>query len=274
LLIDVDMLYYDRNIAILSCMKRKIISLSGNHDILMRDQAYSYIQRNILSGSMKAGKAVSEMTIAKELGISRTPIREALGQLVAEGLLEQIPNRGAVVVQFGRLDIIHLFELREALEAFAVEKVARTRIHPANLDRLQSLADEILSLKKDLDRSGREALNSSQRQQFVRSDMGFHALLIQLAENPRISKVVSSTRLLIRFFATRSLPKAAELEWIYNDHAEVLQAVASQDPERAVRIIRKHIQTSFKDRLDEFDYWQRESLLDDHYPVFVGDEIG
>jgi len=250
LLIDVDMLYYDRNIAILSCMKRKIISLSGNHDILMRDQAYSYIQRNILSGSMKAGKAVSEMTIAKELGISRTPIREALGQLVAEGLLEQIPNRGAVVVQFGRL------------------------IHPANLDRLQSLADEILSLKKDLDRSGREALNSSQRQQFVRSDMGFHALLIQLAENPRISKVVSSTRLLIRFFATRSLPKAAELEWIYNDHAEVLQAVASQDPERAVRIIRKHIQTSFKDRLDEFDYWQRESLLDDHYPVFVGDEIG
>jgi DNA-binding GntR family transcriptional regulator len=104
--------------------------------------------------------------------------------------------------------------------------------------------------------------------------MGFHALLIQMAENPRISKVVSSTRLLIRFFATRSLPKAGELECIYADHAEVLQAVASQDPERAVRIIRKHIQTSFRDRLDEFDHWQRESLLDDHYPVFVGDEIG
>jgi DNA-binding GntR family transcriptional regulator len=52
-----------------------------------------------------------------------------------------------------------------------------------------------------------------------------------------------------------------------------LQAVAAQDPERAVKAIRKHIQTSLKDRLEEFDEWQRESLLEDHLPVFVGDEI-
>ena len=104
--------------------------------------------------------------------------------------------------------------------------------------------------------------------------MGFHALLIQMAENPRISKVVNSTRLLIRFFATRSLPKEAELEWTYQDHSELLQAVAGQDPERAVRIIRKHIQTSLKDRLEEFDHWQRETLLEDHLPVFVSDGIG
>ncbi len=132
---------------------------------------------------------------------------------MAEGLLVQIPNRGAVVVQFGGQEIIDLFELGEALEAFAVEKIARGRIHRADLDPLQSLADEILALKNELDRWGREALNSSQRQ-FVRSGMGFHALLIQMAKNPRISKVVNSTRLLIRFFATRGLPKETELEWI------------------------------------------------------------
>jgi DNA-binding GntR family transcriptional regulator len=95
-----------------------------------------------------------------------------------------------------------------------------------------------------------------------------------LADNPRISKVVNSTRLLIRFFATRSLPKETELEWIYQDHSEILKAVAAQDPERAVRVIRKHIQTSLKDRLEEFDHWQREKRLENHLPAFVGDEIG
>ena len=269
-------LCYGDDVDILRRMNPKGPSRSRPRDqeVLMRDQAYAYIQRKILSGDLQAGKAVSELNIAKELGSSRTPIREALGQLVAEGLLEQIPNRGAVVVQFGRQDIIDLFELREALEAYAVEKVACGRLHPANIDRLRSLADELLTLKNEIERSGRETLNSSQRQQFVRSDMGFHALMIQMSNNPRISKVVKSTRLLIRFFATRGLPKATELEWIYQHHSEVVQAVAAQDPERAVRVIRKHIQTSLKDRLDEFDHWQRESLLEDHLPVFVGDEIG
>jgi DNA-binding GntR family transcriptional regulator len=255
-------------------MNRKNYPRFRDQEVLMRDQAYLYIQKKILSGDLPAGKAVSELTIAKELGTSRTPIREALGQLVAEGLLDQIPNRGVVVVQFGRQDIIDLFELREALEAYSVEKIARGRVQAADLSRLQSLTDEILALKIELDRTGRESLNSSQRQQFVKSDMGFHTLLIRAAENPRISKVVNGTRLLIRFFATRSLPKEKELEWIYRQHSEVLQAVAAQDPARAVRVIREHIQTSMKDRLEEFDYWQRETLLEDHLPSFVGDEVG
>jgi len=255
-------------------MNRKTTPRARDQEVLMRDQAYLYIQRMILSGDLQAGQAVSELTIAKELGSSRTPIREALGQLVAEGLLEQIPNRGAVVTQFGRHDIVDLFELREALEAFAVEKVARGGVHRADLDRLQSLADELLALKNALSLSGRETLNASQRQQFVKCDMGFHALLIQMAKNPRISKVVKSTRLLIRFFATRSLPKETELEWTYEHHSEVIRAVAAQDPERAVRIIRKHIQDTLKDRLDEFDHWQRETLLEDHLPTFSGELIG
>ena len=123
-------LCYGQGVDILRRMNRKSISRSRPRDqeVLMRDQAYAYIQKKILSGDLPAGGAVSELNIAKELGSSRTPIREALGQLVAEGLLEQIPNRGAVVVQFGRQDIVDLFELREALEAFAVEKVARGRL--------------------------------------------------------------------------------------------------------------------------------------------------
>src|SRR5262249_11400151 len=81
-----------------------------------RERAYLYIQRKIGSGELPGGGAVSELALAKEIGISRTPIRESIGQLIAEGLLEQSPNRGVVVVQMRRSDIVDLYELREALE--------------------------------------------------------------------------------------------------------------------------------------------------------------
>jgi len=68
-------------------------------DQSIRERAYIYIQRKIASGELRPGRSVSELALSKELGSSRTPIREAIGQLVAEGLLEQVHNRGAVVVQ-------------------------------------------------------------------------------------------------------------------------------------------------------------------------------
>jgi DNA-binding GntR family transcriptional regulator len=251
-------------------MIRKSVTRLHGQESLMREQAYLHIQQKIVSRELQAGKAVSELAIAKELGSSRTPIREALGQLVAEGLLEQTPNRGAVVVQFGRQDIIDLFELREALEVFAVGKAARQPAPTADLDRLRILTDEILALKRDLDRSGRETLNASQLQQFIRSDMGFHTLLIRMADNSRISKVVNDTRLLIRIFATRSRAPGTELEYTYQHHSELLQAVAARDAERAMRVMGDHIHTSLKDRIDEFDHWEREDLLKESLPAFLG----
>ena len=110
----------------------------------MRERAYVYIQRKIAAQELKGGGAISELLLAKEMGISRTPIREAIGQLVAEGLLEQIPNRGVVVVQLNRRDIIDLYELREALEVYAVSKVAQYTVNPFDLSRLRELAEGVL----------------------------------------------------------------------------------------------------------------------------------
>ena len=79
----------------------------------MRERAYFLIQQKIVSGELMAGAAISEVSLAKELNSSRTPIREAIGQLVSEGVLEQIPNRGTIVTQFDRQDILELYELRK-----------------------------------------------------------------------------------------------------------------------------------------------------------------
>ena len=131
-------------------MKRTAPATHTRADRSVRERAYLLIQQKIARGELPPGSAVSEVPLAQELGSSRTPIREALGQLVAEGLLEQTPNRGTVVVQLGRQDIIDLYELREALEVYAVGKVAARTNTPQDLQRLQGFADQILALRDEL----------------------------------------------------------------------------------------------------------------------------
>jgi DNA-binding GntR family transcriptional regulator len=238
-----------------------------------RERAYLRIQRKIASGELSAGHAISELSLAKELGISRTPIREALGQLAAEGLLEQSPNRRAVVIKPTRQDIIELYELREALEIYAVGKAARRPVQRADLDRLQNLTDAILTLKEELDQSGKSELDREQMQRFVAYDLGFHMLLMRLAANGRILKVMNETRLLIRIFAIRRQGHTGPLlEEIHRRHSEVVRAIAEQDSQRAMRVISEHIQVSLRERLDDFDHWEIEASLRETIPRTIGEE--
>jgi DNA-binding GntR family transcriptional regulator len=235
----------------------------------MRSKAYLHIQRKIAAGELPAGSALSELALAKELGSSRTPIREAIGQLVAEGFLEQTPNRGAIVKQLTRQDVIELYELREALEVYAVGKAAREPLRASELERLQGLADEILALKAELEKGRAETLNSSQMHRFMTCDLGFHTLLLRMAGNSRILKVVNETRLLIRIFAIRRTGhRAIELDQIHGQHRQILQAVADRQPEHAMRLISDHIQISRRERLDAFDHWDRENSLRNTLPEF------
>ena len=235
----------------------------------MRDRAYLYIQRKIARGDLPAGTSISELALAKELGSSRTPIREAVRQLVAEGLLEHTPNRGAVVVQLARQDITDLYELREALEVYAVGKVARNGIRIADVTRLRGLAGEIESLRKELQRDGKNELSDEQMHRFVGSDLSFHTLLMRAAANVRIQKVVNETRLLIRVFAIhRRGHTIDELERIHRSHSDVLDAVIANDAPRAMACLSEHIQQSMRERLDEYDHWEREASLRESLPVF------
>jgi DNA-binding GntR family transcriptional regulator len=225
-------------------------------------KAYQLIQHKIATGQLRAGTLLSELALARELGSSRTPIREAAGQLLAEGLLELSPGGGLVVTQLTRQAIVDLYELREALEVFAVGRVARDGVRPADKERLESLLDETQVLLKELKSSGSPELNTEQMKRFSIADLGFHALLIRLAANARILKVVNDTRLMMRVFAIqRSGHRKDELERIHKHHRAILDAVLKRDPEGARRLLAEHIQASANERLEEFDRWERESHL-------------
>lgn len=228
----------------------------------VRMKAYQLIQQKIANGELPAGTLISELAISKELGSSRTPVREAAGQLLAEGLLELSPGGGLVVTQLSRQGIIDLYELREALEVFAVGRAAREGVRPADQKQLLGLLNETQALLKELKTSGRNELNAEQMKRFTLSDLGFHALLIRLAANARILKVVNETRLMIRIFGIqRSGHRRDELERIYKHHRAILEAVVNRDVEGARKLLAEHIQASGRERLEEFDQWERENHL-------------
>lgn len=242
---------------------------SHRADRSVREKAYLLIQQKIARGELPPGSAVSEVPLAQELGSSRTPIREALGQLVAEGLLEQTPNRGAVVVQLGRQDIIDLYELREALEVYAVGKVASGNNTPQELQRLKAFADQILELQEELRSSGKTKLDTRQMNRFITCDLGFHTLLLRIASNARISKVVNETRLLIRIFAIhREGHNAAALTKIHGQHREILEAVETRNSARAAAVMSNHIRESQEERLAEYDEWEHQASMRENLRTF------
>ena len=235
-----------------------------------RDRAYQLIQQKIVAGELTGGSRVSEVALAKELGSSRTPIREAIALLVSGGVLEQTSHKGTIVTDLTRQDIIELYELREALEVYAVGKVAHNSIAGADRDRLAGFVEEIRLLREELITSGHSTLNSHQMKVFMAADFSYHTLLLRLAENRRILKVVRDTRLLIRIFSLRRQGhNAAQLEQIHRFHKEILDLVLQKNAVTATSALAEHIRLSQRERLEEFDHWERESSLTESLPTYM-----
>lgn len=225
-------------------------------------RAYRYIQSKIISGELSAGQPVSEPSLSREIGISRTPVREAIGQLTAEGFLEQIPGRGTVVKLPTRSGIQELYELREALEVYSAGKAARQPLQPDDAENLDNLCDAVISLADSLRTSGQRSLDAAAMERFLALDMRFHLLLLRAAGNQRILKVVRDTRLMIRIFhIQREGHDAPLLQEIYGYHKGILDAVRGGDAERAMQLAGEHIRASCRERLNDYDRWERMSQI-------------
>lgn len=237
----------------------------------MQEKAYFHILRRMLSGELPAGMPLSEASLARELGISRTPLREVTRRLAAEGFLRHIPNRGSMVAEFSKRDIAELYELREALEVYAVGKAAEHMLRPQDLQHLQQLIEDVLILREDLVASGEPELTTGQMQRFVQIDLNFHATLVRAAANRRLLKAFADTRVLLNIFALRRRGHGAtQLAEIHGYHGEILAAVVRRDSETAMRLMRDHIRLSQKERLLEYDEWERDLALSHPEPGLMG----
>jgi len=216
--------------------------------------AYEYIANAIASGEIEAGSIVSEQALATSLNISRTPVREAIRRLQHEGIVEPVPRYGTIVRPPDRTRLRELFELREALECYAIERAVE-RISPASLAELGWLAEELGRLAHGLRDSDQTELKGEELQSFLEVDMGFHVGLLQAAGNLSILKTVNDSRALAGIFGVRR--EAHDLSVLarsYLRHTQIFRAVKAGDAQRARKLLAAHIRESRRNALDHYDH--------------------
>lgn len=219
----------------------------------LRNEAYERIRGKLALGHWAAGSELSEPMLAEMLGISRTPVREALQQLEVEGLVERTPRRSTFVRMPDRRDILDLYELREALEVYAVS-LAATKRTPADLERLHYLCGQIGVIYEEFQRSGAQALNDGKLRRLLAVDMGFHLVLIQVTGNRRLMKIVGDSHVMSRVFgAPRAEHNLKMVRGNHRIHLDILQAVEASDEQGARELMQRHIRQSLDLTLEYFD---------------------
>ena len=219
----------------------------------LRDQAYKHIHGKLLAGELPAGHVVSEHSLAREIGISRTPVREAIQRLEQEGVLEQVPRYGTIVRRLERRDLEELYQLREALEPYAVAQVAG-RLRAEDVVTLRKLCDEIRSIAASLQKAPSAALNATLMRRLLSADLGFHMVLLRASGNRRLMKIIADSRMLTRIFGTpRQEHDLAILEETYRFHIEILDAVKGGEASRAQQLMAEHIRASMREALEHYD---------------------
>lgn len=198
------------------------------------------LQEAILNGHFKPGEKLDQDLIAEELGVSRTPVREAVMRLEAEGFVEVRPRRGAFIATISRQDIHEICQIRGLLEAEAVRQV--TLLIP------ESVLDEIeMSLTET-----RARFEAGDIAGHFESDVHFHDTIASLVENTLLREMLESlTNRIVRLRQFAQLQPGQHLAESFKEHYTILRAMRRRDPEAAAEAMRVHLEKSAF-RLQEF----------------------
>ena len=210
----------------------------------LTDGAYAAIRDRIAQGKLAPGTDVSEASLARELGLSRTPIGEALRRLSHEGLVDQVPRYGTIVRQASAEELRELYEIREALEGMAASKAA-SRITPVALSEMATLCDTIEAELADTEADGRTVMQGDSLRRFLAADMAFHMLILASAGNRRLTDLIENTRSVSSMFhAHRGDHTTDRIRHANVTHRAILQALGERDAAEATRLVVDHIRTS------------------------------
>lgn len=199
----------------------------------LRQQAYQHLRERLVSGELTAGTQLSEPDLAKQLGMSRTPVREALRQMENEGLLDYAPRFGAMVRVPDREELGEMYAVREALESFAAAEAARN-IGPRDLEKLEAEFQRMSDLAGTGSAAADSVLDGDELRDFIQADMNFHKIIIEAAGNRYMSRILDDTRLLVRVFTSTFWQYDAEkLTEAIEFHRRLLTAMQNRDSEAA-----------------------------------------
>jgi DNA-binding GntR family transcriptional regulator len=192
-------------------------------------RVHEHLREEIISGRLAPGTELQEVALARSLGVSRGPVREALGRLATEGLVAIRPRRGAVVRALSNEEFIEAYQVREALEMMAV-RLAVPRLTAEDLVAMEGLIDEMASRGEAEDVQG-----------FFEANTEFHERFFQIAGNRMLSELYRQVRGQIDRHRLRSLELRGNLRRSIEEHRAILWAARTGDIERTVSLASDHI---------------------------------
>jgi len=223
---------------------------------------YTVIRHRVANGKLPPGIRVSELALSKELGVSRAPIREAIGKLAAEGLLERMPNVGTFVKKPSRAELQELYEFRGWLEGEAAAKAASTASEES-ISRIKKCCDEMDAVAEHHRSTGEKFTSVEDLERWALADLSFHLAVVKACGNGRALSVLANQHLLSQSWSTTLEPQdLGILLQTQQEHTAIFQAIQSRDPELACRLLREHIDEAMRLALVAFDRRDSASLMD------------
>ncbi|WP_042277262.1 GntR family transcriptional regulator [[Clostridium] dakarense] len=196
----------------------------------LRDVVFENLREAILEGKLKPGQRLMEVQLAEQLGVSRTPVREAIRKLELEGLVVMLPRKGAYVANMSLKDIIDVLEIRASLEGLAAS-LAAERINPDDIKKLEKISKEFeeLTIASDVDT-------------LLKKDVEFHECIFKATNNKKLHQLINSLwEQVYRFRVTYISDYDSSLS-IVNEHKLILDAIKKGDNELAKKYAREHIE--------------------------------
>jgi DNA-binding GntR family transcriptional regulator len=200
-----------------------------NQITTIKEQVYNVIKDNILNGHFKPGEKLQEKKIAEDLNVSRSPVREAIKELIGEGLLESIPNKSITVKKLSNKDIIDIFEFRSMIEKYSINKT------------ISSLTEEKINRINELLKELEDTYNANDLHAYCQVDVNMHNEIIFMSENMVVYNAIKNIFSLMQPFRIISLHSKKRFEESFLEHKEILEGIKEKDFERAWKANSNHL---------------------------------
>lgn len=195
----------------------------------LRDVVFNTLREAILKEDLKPGERLMEQQLAQKLGVSRTPIREAIRMLEQEGLAITTPRKGAEVARMTLKDMEDVLEIREALEELAV-KIASEKINEEQLVRLRKVAENFETLTK-----------GGVVKKLAEADVNFHDVIYEAADNPKLVTLLNNLREQLYRYRVEYLKNPEVYPALISEHEKILESLENHDSKRAMEIMHEHV---------------------------------
>ena len=210
-------------------MKEPKFNVTMNEYLPLRDVVFNTLRQAILRGELKPGERLMDIQLANKLGVSRTPIREALRKLELEGLVNMVPRKGAEVADITEKSLRDVLEVRKALEELSVQ-LACEKITEEEIEELKRVAERF-----------KDTLDDQDVTKIAEADVAFHDVIYTATDNQKLILLLNNLREQMYRYRVEYLKKEEAYPQLIAEHEELIDNISKRNKEEATRIMCEHI---------------------------------